>query len=159
MTATVTISEASLAAAAGSVRRAVESVKPKVLKAMSDRCCEIVRANFGIAGPDRPWAWEPLSYEYAKKVGRTYASLEVSGALKASLMQGGFEGDSTEVSMSDSSVSYTSAHHDGRPRGNRRHPGLPGRRVMPVGEDGKVLDWTKQQVVEAAEQALREVLG
>jgi len=159
MTVTLTVSEASLAAAAQSVQSAVEKARPKILKAMSDRCYAIIMANFGIAGPERPWAWEPLSYEYAKKVGRTFATLEVSGALRASVMQGGFEGESTTIEMSDSSVPYAGAHHHGVPRGNRRHPGLPGRRVFPIDESGKVLDWTKSEIAEAARQAVAEALS
>jgi phage gpG-like protein len=143
----------------GSVAQAIEKARPKVLKAMSDRCYAIIMANFGIAGPERPWAWEPLSYAYAQKVGRTFATLEVSGALKASVVQGGFEGESTTVSMSDSSVPYATAHHFGSPSGNRKHPGLPARRVFPVDERGEVLDWTRSEVAEAARQALQEALS
>jgi len=159
MTTTLTISEASLAAMQGDIARAVAKARPRVLKAMSDRCYAIIMSNFGIAGPERPWAWEPLSPAYAKSVGRTYATLEVSGALRASVMQGGYEGESTEISMSDSSVPYTSAHHFGVPRGNRRHPGLPGRRVLPLDERGEVLTWTRSEVHDAARRALAEALA
>ena len=159
MTVTVQISEAALAAAGNSVQAMVRKVKPAVLKAMSDRAYAIIMANFGIAGPERPWAWEPLSYEYAKKMGRTYATLEVSGALKASIMQGGYEGDSTTIAMSDSAVPYATRHHHGVPEGNRKHPGLPGRRVFPIDEQGEVLAWTRSEVVDAARQALQEALS
>lgn len=159
MKAELTITQASLDAMAVSLDKAIERARPAVLKAMSDRCYAIIMSNFGIAGPERPWAWEPLSYLYAQKVGRTFATLEVSGALRASVLQGGFEGPSTTISMENSSVPYVTAHHDGVPRGNRRHPGLPGRRVFPLDERGEVLDWTRSEVAEAARRALQEALS
>lgn len=137
-----------------------EQAQPAVHGAMRDRLYDIIMANFGIAGPERPWAWHPLSDAYARKMGRPYATLYVTGALKDSIMKGGIQGDSTTVAMSDAAgVPYATAHHDGSPEGNRGHPGLPARRVFPLQDDGEVLPWTAGQIEEAAARALQEALS
>lgn len=136
---------------AGLVGR-LDAVRPGVQAAMRDRFFEIVMANFGIVGPDRPNAWDALSPLYAQKVGRTYATLHVSGALQGSVMKGGAgesAGQGATVNMSDSSVPYAMAHHNGVPGRN-----LPQRRVFPLDDNDQVLPWTESQVVEAAEKAL-----
>ncbi len=140
------------------IMQRVEAIKPRVQGAMAARFAEIVLSNFGIAGADRPWHFERLTPEYAKKVGREIATLEVTGALKASLLTGGSEGESTRVSMSNSSVPYALAHHDGSPEGNRSHPGLPARRVFPLDESDNVLPWTQSQVQEAAANELARMI-
>lgn len=136
-----------------------EQAQPAVHGAMRDRLYDIIMANFGIAGPERPWAWHPLSDAYARKVGRPYATLHVTGALQDSILKGGLQGDSTVVEMSDLAVPYATAHHDGSPEGNRGHPGLPARRVFPLQDDGEVLPWTRDQITEAAARALQEALS
>lgn len=153
------VSDTELNAAAAAVERRVELAREAGLRAMRDRFYDIVSANFGIAGPERPWAWEPLSPRYARKVGRPYATLFVTGALKASIMKGGTFGESTTVSMANSSVPYVTAHHDGSPSGNRSHPGLPARRVFPLDDNDQVTEWARSEVVAAAEAELRRALS
>ena len=159
MNLTVNIAQDQLDSFEAITNAAVDRARPDVLAAMRDRFYDIVTENFGVAGPDRPWAWHELSPKYAAKVGRTYATLEVTGALRDSLMKGGTEGDTTTVSMSDSSVPYATAHHEGAPAGNRGHPGLPARRVFPIFETGDVMPWTFNEVLEAARAALGRELS
>lgn len=148
--------EASLNSALAGVNDRFRAAQPAVQGAMRDRFYEMVMSNFGVAGADRPWHWQPLSPAYAKKVGRDIATLYVSGALKDSVMKGG-EGSGTAgatVSMSDSSVPYATAHHRGVPenRGSVRR-GLPARRVFPLTSANNVMPYTREQVVEAARSA------
>lgn len=159
MNATLTVSESELAAVGAAVERRMELAREAGLRAMRDRFYDIVAGNFGLAGAERPWAWEPLSPAYARKVGRPYATLFVTGALKASLMKGGTFGESTTVEMANSSVPYVTAHHDGSPAGNRSHPGLPARRVFPLDENDQVTEWARAEVLAAAEAELRMVLS
>jgi len=158
MTLTINIPQGELDAMESQIVRRIQEARPDALRAMRDRFYDIVVNNFGIAGAERPWSWHELSPEYAEKVGRTYATLEVTGALKASLMKGGVEGESTTVSMSDADRPYATAHHDGSPKGNRKHPGLPGRRVFPIEEDGSIMPWTQGEVQQAALDALARAL-
>lgn len=130
---------------------AIEEVRPVVLEAMGDRTKELVLGNFGIAGADRPMAWAPLSPAYAKKVGREIATLKLSGALIDSIKQGGSEGESVTVSVSDSDIPYASVHQTGGRR-------MPKRPYFPIDDSGKVLDWSKSQIVEAAQNALEREL-
>lgn len=106
--------------------------------------------NFGASGVDRPWAWAPLSPAYAKKVGRSYATLVVTGALRNSVKK--TEGqDCAVVSMSDSDVPYATRHHRGS--GN-----LPARRVFPLNEDGSPTAGVQEAVAAAAQKAVLGVL-
>jgi phage gpG-like protein len=127
-------------------------VRPRLLTAMRDRFYDITIANFGIMGPDRPRPWDFLTPGYAKKVGRPYATLEVSGRLKASIMKGGVDGESTTVSVSNSSVPYATIHQRGG--GN-----IPARPYFPVDKSGKVMRWTQSEVTAAAQDELRRALG
>ena len=83
---------------------------------------------------------------------KEFLKLAVDGAMKAAVMQGGFDGNSTTISLSDSDIPYATKHHEGS-------GSTPARRVFPIGADGEVLDWTKARVVEAARAALQEALS
>ena len=162
MTATLTIDQSELRALDGAVRAAVERARPHILKAMEGAMYDAVMDNFGPTGKDRPWPWHPLSEAYARRVGRKHATLQVSGALQASVQHYTFiAGDEScaVVSMDDGRVPYALAHHYGVPDGNRSHPDLPARRVFPLDSSGEVLPATWVRVVEAARQAAREALG
>lgn len=126
---------------------AFDSCRPALLDAMSGRFLEVVHGNFGIAGVDRPNQWAPLSPAYAKKVGREIATLRLTGALEAAIVRGGFEGDSVTVSVSNSDVPYATVHQTGSTR-------MPKRPYFPIDDQGEVLDWTRGQVIESAQEAL-----
>jgi phage gpG-like protein len=130
----------------------LRSVKPTVLEAMRDRCYELVMGNFGTAGVDRPFSWPPLSYPYALKVKREIATLVVTGALKAAVQKGGTEGDSTTVSISNSSVPYATIHQTGGKN-------MPARPYFPINDDGEVLPYSASEINAAAQEALRRALS
>lgn len=130
------------------VEEMVREARPAVNAAMDQRFYDLVQGNFGIAGVDRPMAWAPLSPAYAKKVGREIATLDLTGALRSAIMVGGPEGESITVSVSDSSVPYATVHQNGSYR-------MPKRPYFPIDDQGKVLDYTASQVVEAAQKALQ----
>ncbi len=134
------------------VERHFESIKLEVQAAMAAAFYEIVMGNFGTIGTDRPWDWSPLSPAYARKVGRSYATLHVTGALQASVKQDATSPDAASVSMSDADVPYATAHHYGVPGRN-----LPARRVFPLDLAGHVTQFSSDYVVDAAKTKLREV--
>jgi hypothetical protein len=62
--------------------------------------------NFGATGTNRPNEWPALSERYAKKVKRTYATLEVTGELKGSIGFPNIEGNSVSITAGDEKASY-----------------------------------------------------
>lgn len=152
MNVSMTVNQRELDGMEGFLMEAFDSCRPALLDAMSARFIEVVHGNFGIAGVDRPNAWAPLSPAYARKVGREVATLRVTGALESAIKRGGFEGDSVTVSVSDSDVPYATVHQTGGTR-------MPKRPYFPIDDQGEVLDWTRGQVVEAAQDALGRELS
>ena len=147
----LTVPQSSLDALSASVLFKFLAVKPVVELAMAERFRKMVLANFGIAGADRPTDWPPLSWSYALKVGRSIATLEVSGALKGAV-KAGHDGDAGFCSVSNADVPYAMGHQFGSNR-------LPARPYFPVDADGEVMPYTQSQVQEAAERALFRALG
>lgn len=133
------------------IAEAIEQARPAVNAAMGQRFYDLVQGNFGVAGVDRPMYWAPLSPAYARKVGRTYATLDLTGNLRSAIMIGGSEGESVTVSVSDSDVPYATVHQMGGVR-------MPKRPYFPVDDDGDVLPYTASEVVAAASKALGEEL-
>jgi phage gpG-like protein len=141
------------------LKQTLNRLKSPVVEAMRDRAYEIVLSNFGIAGPDRPWPWAPLAestkraYRRRKPpVTREYASLELTGALKASLKKEPVRDGAASVSMDDAEVPYATAHHYGTKN-------MPARRVFPIRRDDSVTDWTREQVKQAAVKELLRLLN
>lgn len=139
-----------------------DGMKPAIAAAelaMAETFQNCVLANFGPSGPYRPWSgWHPLSPAYAKKVGRTYATLEVSGRLKSSVFMQLNERGNFTVSADDSDVPYATAHQYGNPKGNRGHPGLPAREYFPMDENNEVTRQVYDLCVNAAQEALERGL-
>ena len=135
------------------VESKIENVKLHVAEAMTATVYDIVMRNFGSPpGLDRPAVWDDLSESYAKRVGRTYATLNKTGAMKAAI-QKPFNADGGRVYLSKGDCVYALAHHFGYKKNN-----LPARRVFPINEDGSITDYTIAAVTAAAETALREAL-
>jgi hypothetical protein len=133
----------------------LDRLRQPAQEAMADTYKGVVDANFGSVGWDRPWTWEALSPRYAKKVGRPFATLFVSGALKDSVSKESANPEAATVTMVKTSyVPYSLAHHYGYPENN-----LPARRVFPMNEDGTVTDRTARVVTQAARQAVKEALA
>lgn len=132
----------------GSIRKAL----PAINRAMAMRFQEIWRDNFGPFGLDRP-EWGPgasqLSAKYAKKVGRNIATLWLTGALRDSIMMGGFEADSVELT---SGSPYAAAHQFG-------YGNLPKRPHCPIDENGNAMPFTLEQVILSAQRALEQELS
>jgi len=134
------------------IAEAIAEARPAVNAAMGKRFYELVQGNFGIAGVDRPMHWAPLSPAYARKVGRTIATLDLTGNLRSAIMVGGTEGESVTVSVSDGMIPYASVHQTGGTR-------MPQRPYFPIDDDGEVMPYTASEVVAAASKALGEELN
>lgn len=154
----VTLDEATVSRATEATERLLWQIKSDAQLAMGEAYEQVVLNNFGPFGVDRPWPWAPLSPAYAKKVGRTYATLLVSGAMRQQLRVDNDSPDACVVSMSDDGVPYATVHHHGNPDGNAGHPGLPARRVFPMRDDGSPTEYARQRVFDAALEAVREGL-
>ena len=129
-------------------------LKSNVQLAMGIAFESVVLNNFGFLGEDRPDEWPPLSPAYAKKVNRTWATLQVDGTLRAAVKLDNSDLDFAKVSASNSDVPYATAHQHGVAERN-----LPARPYFPMDPQGEVTDYTKGVVREAAINALREELA
>lgn len=161
MTCSLNIEPGSLEAMEGAVKAAFEAVKQPVHEAMTGAVHTVVLNNFGSSGPLRPFDWQPLSEKYARKVGRTFATLYVTGALKDTVRKD-VTAEAGVVSMSNTGmVPYAMAHHHGNP-GNFgwTMPGsgeLPARRVFPLDPmSDEVMPEVEKLVEQAARQAIKE---
>lgn len=156
----LTISADSLRQMEAAFAQRLDRTRDTVQAAMADAYKGIVDANFGSGGFSRPWPWAPLSPEYARRVGRRFATLYVTGALKGTVQKEAPAGGApAEVSMSNTGlVPYAMAHHFGNPAGTRQRPGLPARRVFPMNEDGSPTQIAASTVAQAARRAIKEVL-
>jgi hypothetical protein len=152
MNITFNVAAGALPALEGFLMEAIEQARPVVNAAMGQRFYELVQGNIGVAGVDRPMSWAPLSPAYARKVGRTIATLNLTGDLRSAIMVGGAEGESVTVSVSDSDVPYATIHQTGGVR-------MPKRPYFPIDDNGKILPYTASEVVAAASKALGEELN
>ncbi len=153
MTYHLNIPSSELDRVAQELERKIELMRSDVQLAMAEAFEETVLNNFGPVGEDRPFDWPPLSPAYAKKVGRTYATLYVTGAMKQAVkIESAME--SADVVLSDSDCAYATPHH----KLSAAPPGLPTRRVFPIDEANEVTPMTTAKVVNAADEALRRML-
>lgn len=160
MNITLDIESASLDEFFSSCERRLQEAAMAGQRAMTEAFHGVVLANFGSTGFDRPWDWQALSPKYAKRVGRGFATLYVTGALKSTVQA---DPEAGTVSMGNAAgVPYALAHHHGHP-GNFgwTQPGsgdLPARRVFPLDEADQVTDKTRKLVEEAGIAAVKEAL-
>lgn len=131
---------------AWNVQRIISNVAPAVENEMAGRYRQVVAANFGASGIDRPSPWPALSPGYAKKVGRSYATLLVGGALLQAVRV-----DGNKVSVSDAEVPYATSHQFGGSRAVARP-------YFPMNDDGSPTDYIKLQMNQVAQQALNRIL-
>lgn len=153
MNITLQVEAASLNSARVAIASRVESVRLPVHQSMAAMFYAVVLSNFGPTGFDRPWEWAPLSESYAKRVGRTFATLYVTGALRSTIAATADENAGLVSMGKTGQVPYSLAHHYGNPAGN-----LPARRVFPLQLDGTVTDTTKMLVLQEAITKVREML-
>lgn len=126
----------------------------RIQGAMAERFFEITRNNFGFSGEDRPIEWEPLKDEkYAKKVGRDYASLFLTGDLESSINI-----DTSQVSGAvvwiDDGQPYAQVHQWGYEEG-----GIPARPFFPMFPDGSFTSYTFNEVTQAAEIEFNKIVS
>ena len=153
MTIRLNITEAELTSFTKEIRQKVEDARPKVQADMALKFQECVLDNFGESGPFRTIPWVKLSPAYAKKVGRTYATLEVSGALKSNvLLSADGSPDHMAVEADNAMIPYSTVHQYGG--GNN----IPARPYFPITEDGEVIESVNMIVTDAARLALQEAL-
>ena len=118
--------------------------------AMAAAYVDVVASNLGNSGVDRPFAWAPLSPAYAKKVGRSYATLYVSGDLARAVKVDNSLAQHSTVSVSDDDCPYACAHQFGYPPRN-----LPARPYFPFDPTtGETTPFTMELVQQAAQDAL-----
>lgn len=154
MNVTYTIRDTELNAAFSEIGERIKQAQPKAELAMAERFQDCVLRNFGATGDFRPWSgWPPLSPRYAKKVGRTYATLEVSGRLKGNVLLELGANNNFRVTSSNDRVPYATVHQTGG--GNN----IPAREYFPLLEDGTVTRQVSDLCVEDARRALQEALS
>ena len=119
-----------------------------VEEAMAQTFHGVVLSNFGLTGVDRPIDWANLSPKYAKRMGRTHATLEVSGALKQAVHQAG-----NQVYAMKEEIPYVLAHQYGYAPNN-----LSKRPYFPIDEQGNGMPFTLSLLREMAQLKLDEVL-
>lgn len=144
------IDPASLSAFADKTEQDFWAVKSDAQLAMGVAFRDIVQDNFGPIGADRPSFWQALKPKYAKRVGRTFATLYVSGKLHNAVKLDNTKDEGCEVSVSNSTVPYALVHQFGG--GNN----IPARPYFPVTPDGEVTPLTKAIVVQAAKDAVAQ---
>lgn len=146
---TVTVNPSSLAALGDRLERLAWAVKSDAQLAMGEAVLDVVHANFGETGFDRPASWAPLSPKYAKKVGRTFATLEVTGEMKSAVKLDNSDPNHSSVSISKDDCPYALAHQFGYEANN-----LPARPYFPVDSAGNLMPATMSLVKIAAEEAV-----
>jgi phage gpG-like protein len=123
--------------------------------AMAAAYVDVVAGNLGNTGVDRPFAWAPLSPAYAKKMGRTHATLYVTGDLARAVKVDNSLAQHSTVSVSDDDVPYATAHQYGYPPHN-----LPARPYFPFDPTtGETTPFTLELVQQAAQDALDQHLA
>lgn len=121
--------------------------KQQALQFAADAFQSVVLGNMGNEyGIDRPLVWPPLSPDYAKKVGRPYATLVLSGRLRGAIWQR-VGTDAATVGISNAQVPYALVHQWGG--GNN----IPPRPYFPIDWDGNVLPETASRTVNAMRRA------
>lgn len=156
MKISLNIRDSDLVSFSKEIRQKIEDAKPAVQAAMALEFQEIVLSNFGASGQYRPWSgWPPLSPAYARKVGRDFATLEVSGKLKNSIFVSADKApDCMVVEADDARVPYSTVHQYGG--GNN----IPRREYFPVFDDGAMFyPEINDRVQAAAEAKLMEILS
>lgn len=146
--AEISVSSLSLGAMDQSITKRCQKAKEPVNLAMSVQFRQCIYDNLGASGLFRPHQWALLSPAYARKMKRNYATLNVSGALRAGIKRDS-NADKGRVYITNSNVPYATAHQWGNADGN-----LPDRPYFPIRKDGSVLQGVKDLVLRAARLAL-----
>lgn len=127
-----------------------------LLRTMGETLAQLTRENFGATGISRPHEWEALRDErYARKVGRDYATLYVTGDLFNSIeCQEPIGNMVTVIAGQGDSERYASAHQFGEGK-------MPERPFFPVvGDfDTKLTPYAEARITEAANNELERIFS
>ena len=130
------------------------NVKTSVQGAMAGRFLELTRENFGQSGTNRPIGWENLrSKKYAKRVGRDYATLFLSGEL--------FDSLKIETSSPDHAAVWTENEYANTHQWGDESRNIANRPFMPLygnAFSSDISNEAKQHLIEAAQSELERQL-
>lgn len=150
----VTLSDEDMATFVNELGHHIHDIKVKVQEAMAEAYFNITYNNIGEQSMFRAMTWAPLSPNYAKKVGRSHATLFVTGNLLNAIKLDNSSSVESVVSVSDSDCVYAVAHQYGYPPRN-----LPPRPYFPFDPmTGETTTYTLEQVQAAAEGALAQMI-
>ena len=128
-------------------------VKVPCQAAMANAFAGVVDSNFGSAGnegQDRPIEWENLrSKKYAKRVGRTHATLELEGELRSSVY---VLPDGEDAAIVETLHSYAGTHQFGDTSRN-----IAERPFFPI-MGNEVTEFTTQKCLESCAAELERSL-
>jgi phage gpG-like protein len=130
-------------------RRITHAGWNRTLEAMGAKLILITRQNFGSSGPNRSSDWKSLSKRYAKKVGRSYATLDVTGKLFRSFRM--TTAAHRYVIVKTTGIPYASAHQFGRNN-------MPWRPFFPIDRYGQLTSYARREVTKAAVSELIKFL-
>jgi phage gpG-like protein len=132
------------------IAKRLQEAKGAVQQKMASVFREAVWSNFGGAERFVVAPYAPLSPSYARKVGRSYATLEVSGKLKGAIYTGISDEDAATVSVEG--IDYAASHQFG-------NKNMPRRPFFPLTEDGEVLSEVEEIVTQAARDEMFKILS
>lgn len=144
-----------LAASLGSGEQRILGVMAQTFKTITDR-------NFGYTGYKRSSSWKPLSKNYAQRVGRSTATLELSpaeaskvhksaGAMRKGLHAEMTAGNTARVFIDEAQAPYAARHHFGL-------DGMPARPIMPIDVTGNLIPQAREEIVASAEGELLRMM-
>lgn len=154
MKITLQITQQQIDALGDHLEKRIEEARLAAQEAGANAIYDMIQSNIGGEhGEHRPAPWPPLSPAYAKKVGRTYATLRVSGLLQ-SMIKVTHLHDASVVSIDNADVPYALAHQFGA--GN-----LPARPYFPLmaGGDLEAHSDYENSAYWAARNAFQEALA
>jgi phage gpG-like protein len=121
-------------------------IKVPCQDAMADRVYEIVDSNIGDTGKFRPHEWAALSEKYAKRVGRTHATLHLTGELRSSVDMAKGSPEASAVFTNSPIAVY---HQNGTEK-------MPDRPFFPIA-NGEVTDEAVAECLKVCEATIKDM--
>lgn len=145
----ITIDEAELNAMGDAILGRIVGIQDDVESDMAHAYKDAVMGNLGgTSGAFRPMEWAPLCEKYARRVGRTHATLIWDGYLMSAVQVRG-----NSVFTSDSDVPYATAHQFGS-----RKAHLPPRPYFPMLQNEDPTPEIQARMAEVAGQSVERRL-
>lgn len=129
-------------------RLLTEGQRNQILRDVGAKFKLFTLQNFGATGTDRPEEWAPLSPKYAKRVKRSYATLDLKGSLFRSFTVG--QPDGTSITVSSNSP-YAEAHQEGNEH-------LPARPFFPITSAGELTGHAQRVLETTAALSLQRLM-